>query len=238
MVIVIDLDGDMDFLGMWFGEYESDKFWLSVHNDLKNRGLQDILITRVDNLTGFSQAISTCYSQMEIQQCIIHQVRHSTRYISYKNLKKVTADLNTIYKATTEENTLVALGRFEEVRGAKYPLIIRSWRNKWSELTIFFKYPQGTRNSICTSNIIERCHRQFRKAIEGKSIFPSDEALLKMPNFLTMDVAWQWTGRVHISGQMLPQLSVFFPDRVRQHLRQLADSPARKFIKYEFEQNY
>ena len=219
MVIGIDLDGNKDVLGMWIGENESAKFWLSVLNELKNRGVQDILITCVDNLTGFTQAISACYPQTEIQKCIIHQIRNSTRYVSYKDLRRVTADLKPIYKAMTEEAALVELDRFEETWGAKYPLIVRSWRTNWSELATFFKYPPEIRKIIYTTNIIESYHRQLRKVTKGKSIFPSDEALLKMLYLSTMDVVRKWTGRVQNWGQMLLQLSVFFPDRVGQHLR-------------------
>lgn len=219
MVIGIDLDGNKDVLGMWIGENESAKFWLSVLNELKNRGVQDILITCVDNLTGFSQAITACYPETEIQKCIIHQIRNSTRYVSYKDLKKVTADLKPIYKATTEEAALLELDRFEEEWGKKYPLIIRSWRNNWEELSTFFKYPPEIRKLIYTTNIIESYHRQLRKVTKGKSIFPSDEALLKMLYLSTMDVVRKWTGRVQNWGQMLLQLSVFFPERVGQHLR-------------------
>jgi putative transposase len=219
MVIGIDLDGNKDVLGMWIGENESAKFWLSVLNDLKNRGVQDMLITCVDNLTGFSQAISACYQKTEIQKCIIHQIRNSTRYVSYKDLKKVTADLKPIYKAATEEMALVELDRFEENWGAKYPLIIRSWRTNWEELATFFKYPPEIRKLIYTTNIIESYHRQLRKVTKGKSIFPTDDALLKMLYLATMDVTRKWTGRVQNWGQMLLQLSVFYPDRIGQHLR-------------------
>jgi transposase-like protein len=219
MVIGIDLDGNKDVLGMWIGENESAKFWLSVLNDLKHRGVQDILITCVDNLTGFSQAISACYPKTEIQKCIIHQIRNSTRYVSYKDLKKVTADLKPIYKATTEEMALLELDRFEETWGVKYPLIIRSWRSNWDELATFFKYPPELRKLIYTTNMIESYHRQLRKVTKGKSIFPSDEALLKMLYLVTMDVTRKWTGRVQNWGQMLLQLSVFFPERIGQHLR-------------------
>jgi putative transposase len=219
MVIGIDLDGSKDVLGIWIGENESSKFWLTVLNDLKNRGVQDILITCVDNLTGFSQAISACYPQTEIQKCIIHQIRNSTRFVSYKDLKKVTADLKPIYKATTEEAALLELDRFEEVWGSKYPLILRSWRTNWDELATFFKYPPEIRKLIYTTNIIESYHRQLRKVTKGKSIFPTDEALLKMLYLATMDVTRKWTGRVQNWGQMLLQLSVFFPERIGQHLR-------------------
>lgn len=218
MVIGIDLDGNKDVLGMWIGENESAKFWLGVLNDLKNRGVQDILITCVDNLTGFSEAILACYPKTEIQKCIIHQIRNSTRYVSYKDLKKVTADLKPIYKATTEEMALVELDRFEETWGARYPLIIRSWRTNWGELATFFKYPPEIRKLIYTTNMIESYHRQLRKVTKGKSIFPTDEALLKMLYLVTMDVTRKWTGRVQNWGQMLLQLSVFFPERIGQHL--------------------
>ncbi|WP_139991461.1 IS256 family transposase [Paenibacillus paridis] len=219
MVIGIDLDGCKDVLGMWIGENESSKFWLSVLNDLKNRGVQDILITCVDNLTGFTEAISACYPLTEIQKCIVHQIRNSTRFVSYKDLKKVTADLKPIYKAVNEEMALVELDRFEETWGSKYPLIIRSWRNNWDELATFFKYPAEIRKIIYTTNIIESYHRQLRKVTKGKSIFPTDESLLKMLYLATMDVTRKWTGRVQNWGQMLLQLSVFFPDRIGQYLR-------------------
>ncbi|MGG3471611.1 IS256 family transposase [Neobacillus pocheonensis] len=219
MVIGIDLDGNKDVLGIWIGENESSKFWLSVLNDLKNRGVQDILITCVDNLTGFTQAIAASYPKTEIQKCIIHQIRNSTRYVSYKDLKKVTADLKPIYKAATEDAAKLELDKFEETWGTKYPLIIRSWRTNWEELATYFKYPPEIRKLIYTTNIIESYHRQLRKVTKGKSIFPTDEALLKMLYLATMDVIRKWTGRVQNWGQMLLQLSVFFPDRVGHHLR-------------------
>ncbi|GAB6928236.1 IS256 family transposase [Paenibacillus sp. JCM 10914] len=219
MVIGIDLDGNKDVLGMWIGENESSKFWLSVLNDLRNRGVQDILIICVDNLNGFSQSIAACYPKTEIQKCIIHQIRNSTRYVSYKDLKKVTADLKPIYKAATEEGALLELDRFEEIWGVKYPLIVRSWRSNWEELSTFFKYPPEIRKLIYTTNMIESYHRQLRKVTKGKSIFPTDEALLKMLYLATVDVTRKWTGRVQNWGQMLLQLSVFFPDRVSNYLR-------------------
>ncbi|GAC43349.1 transposase and inactivated derivative [Paenibacillus popilliae ATCC 14706] len=138
--------------------------------------------------------------------------------MSYKDLKKVTADLKPIYKASTGEAALVERDRFEEVWGTKYPLIIRSWRNNWDELATFIKYPPEIRKLIYTTGIIGSYHRQLRKVTKGKSIFPSNEALLKMLDLSTMDVVRKWTGRVQNWGQMLLHLSVFFPDRVGQHL--------------------
>ncbi|MDO3682228.1 IS256 family transposase [Paenibacillus ehimensis] len=215
MVIGIDLDGNKDVLGIWIGENESAKFWLNVLNELKNRGVQDILITCVDNLSGFSQAIAACYPKTDIQKCIIHQIRNSTRYVSYKDLKKVTADLKPIYKAVTEEAALLELDRFEENWGSKYPLIIKSWRQNWDELATFFKYPPELRKLIYTTNMIESYHRQLRKVTKGKSIFPTDEALLKMLYLSTMDVIRKWTGRVQNWGQILLQLTVYYPERVQ-----------------------
>ncbi|XOK60293.1 IS256 family transposase [Paenibacillus elgii] len=215
MVIGIDLDGNKDVLGIWIGENESAKFWLNVLNELKNRGVQDILITCVDNLSGFSQAIAACYPKTDIQKCIIHQIRNSTRYVSYKDLKKVTADLKPIYKAVTEEAALLELDRFEEHWGSKYPLIVKSWRQNWDELATFFKYPPELRKLIYTTNMIESYHRQLRKVTKGKSIFPTDESLLKMLYLSTMDVVRKWTGRVQNWGQILLQLTVYYPERVQ-----------------------
>ncbi|MCM3274344.1 IS256 family transposase [Paenibacillus elgii] len=215
MVIGIDLDGNKDVLGIWIGENESAKFWLNVLNELKNRGVQDILITCVDNLSGFSQAIAACYPKTDIQKCIIHQIRNSTRYVSYKDLKKVTADLKPIYKAVTEEAALLELERFEENWGSKYPLIVKSWRQNWDELATFFKYPPELRKLIYTTNMIESYHRQLRKVTKGKSIFPTDESLLKMLYLSTMDVIRKWTGRVQNWGQILLQLTVYYPERVQ-----------------------
>ncbi|WP_152960116.1 IS256 family transposase [Bacillus sp. FJAT-27238] len=219
MVIGIDLDGHKDVLGIWVGENESAKFWLHVLNELKNRGVQDILITSVDNLRGFTEAISACYPKTEIQKCVIHQIRNSIKYVSYKDLKRVTAELKPIYKAPTEQAALEEFDQFEQTWGSKYPLMVRSWRSNWEEIATFFKYPPEIRKLIYTTNVIESYHRQLRKVTKGKAIFPTDDALLKMLYLVTMDVLRKWTGRVHNWGQILMQLSVFFEDRVRPHIR-------------------
>jgi len=219
MVIGIDLDGNKDVLGIWIGENESAKFWLTVLNELRNRGVQDILIVSVDNLNGFSEAISACYPDAEIQKCIVHQVRNSIRYVSYKDVKKITAALKTIYTASSEPAACEELNQFEATWGDKYPLIVRSWRNNWAEISTFFKYPPEIRKIIYTTNMIESYHRQLRKVTKGKSIFPTDEALLKMLYMATQDVLKRWTGRIQNWGQILLQLSIYFPDKVKAHLR-------------------
>ncbi len=148
MVIGVDLDGNKDVLGIWIGENESAKFWLSVLNELKNRGVSDILIVCVDNLTGFTDAIAACYPEAEVQKCIVHQIRNSIRYVSYKDVKKITAALKPVYTAPSESAASEQLEEFEQVWGQKYPLIVRSWRNNWSEISTFFKYPPEIRKII------------------------------------------------------------------------------------------
>ncbi len=219
MVIGVDLDGCKDVLGMWIGEHETSKFWLTVLNELRNRGVEDILICSVDNLTGFSEAITACYPETEIQKCIVHQIRNSIRYVSYKDTKKLLAELKPVYTAVSEQAGIDALDEFERIWGTRYPLVVQSWRKNWPELSTFFKYPPEVRKIIYTTNMIESYHRQLRKVTKGKSIFPSDEALLKMLYLVTQDVMLKWTGRIRNWGQILLQLSVFFPDKVKSHLR-------------------
>ena len=219
MIIGIDLDGQKDVLGMWIGESESAKFWLNILNELKNRGVKDILITSVDNLSGFSEAISACFPQTQIQKCIVHQIRNSTRYVSYQDLKKFTTDLKPIYKAISEEKALEELDRFEEKWGKKYPLAIKSWRSNWPELATFFRYPAEIRKIIYTTNIIESYHRQLRKVTKPKSVFPTDDALLKILYLITVDITKKWTGRIQNWGLILAQFSIYFEDRLAGYIR-------------------
>ncbi len=219
MVIGVDMDGCKDVLGMYIGEHETSKFWLTVLNELKNRGVEDILICCVDNLSGFSEAILACFPQTEIQKCVVHQIRNSIRYVSYKDTKKLLANLKPVYTAPSEEAAQAALEEFENIWGAKYPLVVQSWQRNWAEIATFFKYPPEIRKLIYTTNMIESYHRQLRKVTKGKAVFPSDEALLKMLYLVTQDVMLKWTGRIHNWGQILLQLSVFFPDRVSSFLK-------------------
>lgn len=217
--IGVDLDGHKDVLGIWIGESESAKFWLSVLNELRNRGVNDVLIFSVDNLTGFNEAIGACYPDAEIQKCIIHQIRNSVRYVSYKDVKKITSDLKPIYTAASEEAALQELEEFDHKWGSKYPLVIKSWRKNWAELATFFKYPPEIRKIIYTTNMIESYHRQLRKVTKGKSVFPTDDALLKMLYLATQDITRKWTGRVQNWGRILLQLSIYFPEKVESHLK-------------------
>lgn len=209
-----DLEGKKDVLGIWIGATESAKYWLSVLNGLKSRGVNDILIVSVDGLTGFSEAIAAAYPRTEIQRCIIHQIRSSTRYVSYKDVKAFTAALKPIYKAPTEELALEALDELESTWGGKYPASIKSWRDHWDELATMFKYPEQIRRIIYTTNAIENFNRQLRKVTKTKSAFVSDDALLKQLYLVTMQVTDKWTMPIKDWGSILMQLMIFFGDRV------------------------
>ena len=214
IAIGINMDGLKEVLGMWVGENESAKFWLSVMNGLRNRGLQDILIACVDGLTGFPAAIEAVYPKTEIQQCIIHQIRNTTKFVSYKDIKALMADLKKVYAAIDEQTALSALENFDEKWGNKYPKIAISWREKWANLSTYFKYPQEVRTLIYTTNAIEGFNRQLRKVTKNKGVFPTDDSLLKMLYLAMMDITKKWTGKRREWGQIHSQLEIFFADRL------------------------
>ena len=207
-------EGYQEVLGMWVGENESSKYWLLVLNQLKERGLEDILIVSTDNLSGFSQAIESVYPKTEIQKCVIHQIRNSTKFVSYRDIKELMKDLKTVYKASTEELALSNLDIFEEKWGKKYPMCVNSWRNNWAELSTYFKYPEGIRKLIYTTNSIENFNRQLRKVTKNKTIFPSDYALQKSLYLAMVDASSKWTSRIRGWDQILSQLSIFFEGRI------------------------
>ena len=214
IAIGINMEGTREVLGMWVGENESAKFWLSVLNSLKNRGLEDILIACVDGLTGFPGAIEAAYPKTEIQQCIIHQIRNSTKYVSYKDIKALMLDLKEIYAAVDEPTALDDLERFANKWDVKYPKISKSWQEHWANLSTYFKYPQEVRTLIYTTNTIEGFNRQLRKVTKSKTVFPTDDSLLKMLYLATMDITRKWTGRRKDWGAIHSQLEVFFEDRI------------------------
>jgi len=214
IAIGINLDGVKEVLGMWVGETESAKFWLTKMNELKNRGVEDILIACVDGLTGFSSAIASAFPKAEIQQCIIHQIRNTTRYVSYKDIKSLMADLKKVYRAHTEESALLELDSFEEKWKKKYPKISVSWRSNWSNLATYFKYPQEIRTLIYTTNSIEAFNRQLRKVTKSRSVFPTDDSLLKLLYLAMMDITKKWTGRRREWGVIHSQLEIYFADRL------------------------
>jgi len=214
VAIGTDLEGKKDVLGIWLGATESAKYWLSVLTGLKNRGVRDILITSVDGLSGFTDAIQTAFPKTEVQRCVIHQIRASTRYVSYKDIKAFTTDLKPIYKAATEELGLQALEELEAKWGTKYTLGVKSWRANWPELSTMFKYPAEIRTLIYTTNAIENFNRQLRKVTKTKSAFVSDDALMKMLYLATMGITEKWTMPIRNWPAILDHLMIYFGDRV------------------------
>lgn len=214
VVLGIDLEGRKDILGFWIGAHESAKFWLGVLTDLQHRGVKDILIACTDNLTGFSEAIQASFPLTAIQKCVVHQIRTSLKYVSYKDLKAVTAALRPVYTAPTEEAALRALAAFEEQWGKQYPWCVKSWRANWAEIATCFAYPPAVRKLIYTTNMIESFHRQLRKVTKTKATFPTDDALQKSLYLAMQDITRKWTMRVPHWGQILLQLSILFPGRI------------------------
>ncbi|KNZ43462.1 IS256 family transposase [Acetobacterium bakii] len=214
IAIGINMEGYRDVLGMWVGENESAKFWLSVMNDIKNRGVEDILIASVDGLTGFPEAIAAVYPKTELQKCVIHQIRNTTRFVSYKDLRPLMADLKRVYTASTEETALYELDAFEEKWHAKYPKIAVSWRDNWAHLATYFKYPQEVRTLIYTTNLIERFNRQMRKVTKSKVVFPTDDSLMKMLYLAMIEVTKKWTQSRRDWGKIHSQLEIYFADRL------------------------
>ena len=214
VAIGVQMDGVRDVLGMWVGENESAKFCLGILNGLKNRGVADILIACVDGLTGFTSAIEAVFPRTEIQQCVIHQIRNSTKFVSYKDIKALMADLKQVYAAVDEQTALYQLDAFDERWGGKYPKIALSWRANWANLSTYFKYPQEVRTLIYTTNAIENFNRQLRKVTKSKSVFPTDDSLLKMLYLAMIDITKKWTGRRKNWGQIHSQLEIFFADRL------------------------
>ena len=197
---------------MWIGGNESAKYWLGVLNEIKNRGTEDILIVSVDGLTGFGDAIHAVYPNTEIQRCIVHQIRYSTRFVSYKDIKLFMADLKLVYQAATEDIALQQLDALENKWGKKYPSTINSWRNNWVDLSTYCKYPPELRKIIYTTNSIENFNRQLRKVTKSKTIFPTDDSLFKMLYLAMPDITVKWTGRPSESTRILEHLMISFKE--------------------------
>ena len=213
--LAIDLEGRKDMLGIWVGESEGANYWLGIMTELKNRGVQDILISAVDGLIGFPEAIESVFPGCEVQQCIIHQIRNTIRYVASKNQKEFMRDLKSVYKAPTEEAGLLALDKLEEKWGKKYPYPINSWKNNWDNLAVFFKYPEEIRTVIYTTNAVENLHRQFRKVTKNRALFPNDDALTKMLYLAYKDIAKKWTMPLRNWAFIFSQLSIIFEERLK-----------------------
>ena len=214
IAIGIDLDGRKDVLGMWVGENESAKYWATVLNSLRNRGVEDIFIACTDNLAGFSNAIEAVFPRTDIQNCIIHQLRNSSKYVSYKDLKALMADLKQVYAAVDEPSAEAGLNRFAERWDKKYPKISASWRENWANLSTYFKFPEELRRLIYTTNAIEGFNRQLRKVTKSKAVFPTDDGLFKMLYLAMLDITKKWTGRRQDWSVIHAQLAVYYADRM------------------------
>ena len=213
VVLGINMEGGKDILGIWIGEHESSKFWLNVLTELKSRGVQDVYLFCVDGLTGFREAIEAVYPNAGIQRCIIHQIRYSTRFVSYKDIKELMADLKLVYTAVTEDEALHNLMSFKEKWSKSYPSCVKTWEDNWDILSTFFAYPAEIRKIIYTTNIIEGLNRQFRQITKNKPSFTNDESLRKMLYLASKNIVKRWTQRCRNWDVVLNYLKVMFEDR-------------------------
>ena len=213
-VLGLNLEGKKEILGLYLSETEGARFWLSVLTDLNNRGLKDILIASVDGLKGFPEAINSIYPETEVQLCVIHQIRNSLKYVASKNQKAFMADLKPVYKAVNKEAAEAALDALEARWGDLYPIVINSWRNKWENLSVYFKYPEDIRRVIYTTNAIEAIHRQFRKLTKTKGAFPNENSLMKLLYMGIQNASKKWTMPIHNWNLTLSQLSIYFEGRL------------------------
>lgn len=216
-IIGVNLEGKKDCLGLWICETESSKYWLSVLNDLKNRGLEDVLIFSVDNLTGISEAIQAVYPKAEIQKCVVHQIRNSLKHVSWKDRKALAESLKSIYKANSEKEGFSALEDFEK-KWKKYPHVAASWKRNWGELSTFFKFPAEIRKIIYTTNPIESVNRSIKKVTKNKVVFPNEEAVNKVVYLALQEASKKWTTRLRDWAMIYSQLMIFFEDRLSKYL--------------------
>jgi putative transposase len=219
-ILGVSVKGEKELLGIYISESEGARFWLQVLTDLSNRGVKDILIACIDNLTGFSEAIKTTFPNAEVQLCIVHQIRNSLRYIPYKDYKAFLKDLKLVYQASSKKVAGVKLDDLDSKWGKKYPVVIKSWRNNWEELTNYFKYPKEIRKLIYTTNTIEGFHRQIRKVTKTKGAFPSENALLKLVYLASMRATEKWKLPPWGWRTTLQQLFIIFEDRIKNQLNE------------------
>ncbi|EFB4337481.1 TPA: IS256 family transposase [Escherichia coli] len=218
LALGINTEGQKELLGMWLAENEGAKFWLNVLTELKNRGLQDILIACVDGLKGFPDAINSVYPQTHIQLCIIHMVRNSLKYVSWKDYKAVTSGLKTVYQASTEEAALMALDTFAGVWDDKYPQISKSWRAHWENLNTFFGYPPDIRKAIYTTNAIESLNSVIRTAIKKRKVFPTDDSVRKVIYLAIKDASKKWSMPIRNWRLAMSRFIIEFGERLSVHL--------------------
>ena len=214
-ILGINREGRKELLGVYLSEHEGAKFWLSVLSELRQRGVEDILVACVDGLKGFPEAIESVYPKTQIQLCIVHQVRTSLRYVPEKDKKAVVADLKPVYQAVNQEQGYEKLLEFEDKWGKKYPLSVKGWLDNWVNLSTYFEYSPEIRRAIYTTNAIEAMHRQVRKVTKSKGAFTSDQALLKLIYLVIQDITKKWTMPIQNWGLTMQQLHIKFGDRIK-----------------------
>ena len=214
LAIGITMEGEKEVLGLWLAQSEGAKFWLQVVTELRNRGVQDILIACVDGLKGFPDAIEAVFPQATVQLCIVHMVRHSLNYVSWKRRPEVAADLRQIYQSATAEEAEIRLGEFEDKWDAEYLPIGQSWRRNWSRLIPFFDYPPEIRKVIYTTNAIESVNMGLRKLTKNRGSFPSDEALLKLFYLALRNISKKWTMPIRDWKAALTRFTIQFEERI------------------------
>jgi len=217
-VLGMDKEGKKDVLGLYIGESEGANFWLGVLTKLQNRGVKDILIASVDGLTGFPEAIKSIFPKTEVQLCIVHQIRNSLKYVASGDQKAFMKDLKLVYQATSKDIAEDELLKLDEKWGKKYPIVLKSWNNKWENLSHYFKYPYQIRKIMYTTNIIESVHKQFRKLTKTKGAFPNKDSLLKLLYMGIKNAKEKWTQPVHNWSQTISQLAIFFEGRLDEYL--------------------
>lgn len=217
-ILGISTEGKKDLLGIYLSESEGANFWLSVLTDLNNRGVKDILIASIDNLKGFPEAIQSIYPECEVQTCIIHQIRNSLKYVASKNQKEFMKDLKLVYKADTKEVAETELDNLEDKWGKKYPIVIKSWRNNWNNLTTYFDYTPEIRRLIYTTNAVEGFHRQIRKVTKTKGPFTSEMALIKIIYLASQHIMKKWVSPLQNWALTVQQLKIRFGDRLKLDL--------------------
>jgi putative transposase len=218
-ILGIRTDGRKEVLGMYVSESEGAHFWLSVLTDLQQRGVKDILIACIDNLQGFAEAIATIFPKADVQSCVVHQIRNSMKYLASKDVKAFLANLKQVYQAPNKQAAEQQLEELEKKWGEKYPKIIESWQRNWEKLSTYFKYPEPIRRLIYTTNTIEGFHRQIRKVTKTKGAFTSDMALLKLMYLAQQRITEKWTQPLWNWNQILGQLVILFPDRIKLDLQ-------------------
>jgi transposase-like protein len=220
IMLGINLEGKKEIIGIWIGENETSKYWLTVLNDIQKRGVKDVLIFAIDGLNGFNEAIKAVYPKAEIQRCIVHQIRSSLKFVAWKDRKEVAKDLKSVYTALDEESAQIALTEFNDIWGRKYPNITASWQMHWNELSTFFKYPDAVRKLIYTTNPIESLNATIKRKTKSKGSFPTIESAFKVLYMAIYQQQEKWNiTRVRNWSEIYPQLSIFFSEIMAKYER-------------------